>query len=306
MVGVTLAAPVVIPALALAMVAQKDRPAAAGLLGTLAVAAGMTGLFYYLGMRERPAASALAPADLRLLLPSPGLPSFPSGHAALAFAAAAYIGLRTKHTAILAMAVVLAMLVAFSRVYVGHHYPSDILAGAILGSTVGAAGYGLMRTHGKTIPEQMRWLVWPQIGLVVLVTMMAYLGILPRHLLAWPHADKVLHFLLFGAVAFWLNLWMGGRVTRIPLPGSRKERSRPVPVAVLIPLVLAAVEEGIQVTSPHRTGSPADLGADLLGLLLFWRLSEEVRMRAQRRRKITSATDPERPQKAPAKRAGCQ
>ena len=103
------------------------------------------------------------------------------------------------------------LAVAFGRVYLGHHYPSDIFAGAVLGAAVGAAGYGLI-----TLPQaNWRWLLGPQLAGVVFVTQIAYLGFLPLYLLRWPLADKVLHFLLLGAVAFWLNLWLKGQSLKV-------------------------------------------------------------------------------------------
>lgn len=94
---------------------------------------------------------------------------------------------------------------------------------------------------------------------------MAYLNILPKTLLSWPFADKVLHFFLFGAVVFWLNLWLKGRVITI-------WRWR-IPLAVLIPLVYAVLEEGAQVFSPYRTVDAVDLTCDLAGMIFFWRVS---------------------------------
>lgn len=60
--------------------------------------------------------------------------SFPSGHTCAAFAAG-MIWLRTlpwKQGR--AAAVVLAVLMGLSRLYVGVHYPSDVLAGAVIGA----------------------------------------------------------------------------------------------------------------------------------------------------------------------------
>ncbi len=66
---------------------------------------------------------------------SPGGPSFPSGHAAGSFAFAAFISVIAPRWAPLALA--WAALVASSRCVLGVHYPSDVLAGAVLGTTVG-------------------------------------------------------------------------------------------------------------------------------------------------------------------------
>lgn len=59
--------------------------------------------------------------------------SFPSGHTGSSFAAAVVIFLRLpKRYGILAM--VLAVLIGLSRLYVGVHYPTDVIAAAIIGT----------------------------------------------------------------------------------------------------------------------------------------------------------------------------
>ena len=153
------------------------------------------------------------------------------------------------------------------RVYLGLHYPSDVMGGAILGASVGAAGYGLI-VAWPTNRAAWQWLLWPQIALALLVTQMAYLDILPQALLHLPFIDKLLHFLLIGSIAFWLNLWLRGRA--VPLIGWY------IPLALLLPLTVALLEEGVQVFSPVRTADLGDLLSDLTGLLFFWWLSQKI------------------------------
>jgi undecaprenyl-diphosphatase len=84
--------------------------------------------------RSRP---YLAVEGVRALgLPPPHDPSCPSGHAAGSACFAAFFADRRRplRTALLAMG---AALVALSRVVLGVHFPLDVAAGALVGSTVG-------------------------------------------------------------------------------------------------------------------------------------------------------------------------
>ena len=62
-------------------------------------------------------------------------PSFPSGHASRAFAVATFLGLRYRWK-IGSGAMAFAVLVGLGRIYLGVHWPSDVLAGAVLGAAV--------------------------------------------------------------------------------------------------------------------------------------------------------------------------
>ncbi|HNB53704.1 MAG TPA: VanZ family protein [Anaerolineales bacterium] len=112
---------------------------------------------------------------------------------------------------------------------------------------------------------KLRWLIWPQIGLALFATIIAYLDLLPRELLAWPYSDKVLHFLLFGLIAFWLRFWS-------PQTGSFWKQNLPV----ILLLTYIITEECLQSFSPYRSFDFVDMGCDLAGVLLFWGLGKWI------------------------------
>lgn len=83
--------------------------------------------------RERP---CFALPEARLLLSKqPHSPSFPSGHATNSAAVAVVLFRYVPALRWLGLAA--AILLAYSRVYVGVHYPSDVLCGALIGTLVG-------------------------------------------------------------------------------------------------------------------------------------------------------------------------
>ncbi len=75
--------------------------------------------------------------DIHLLVGCGGGKSMPSSHAANAFGQAALFSLCVRRIKWYFWA--FGAVVAISRVFVGVHYPGDILAGALLGTTVGVA-----------------------------------------------------------------------------------------------------------------------------------------------------------------------
>jgi undecaprenyl-diphosphatase len=105
-----------------AAVALSDA-AAQGLAGLLKAATGV----------ERPPRRY---ADTHPLLPIPHDGSFPSGHAASSFACATVLAFARPRAA--PALYLLALAIGFSRVYVGAHWPLDVLGGAALGVAVGA------------------------------------------------------------------------------------------------------------------------------------------------------------------------
>jgi len=90
--------------------------------------------------RRRP---PLVYPEPRPLVGVPHSGSFPSGHAATAFACATVIAWTTPRLAVPAF--VLAVAISWSRVYVGVHWPLDVLGGAALGVLVATALLMLVR-----------------------------------------------------------------------------------------------------------------------------------------------------------------
>lgn len=75
---------------------------------------------------------------VELLIKAPLDASFPSGHTAVSFAAA--FALKAAGSPLWKPALAVAVVIAFSRLYLYVHWPSDVLAGALLGAAVGWAG----------------------------------------------------------------------------------------------------------------------------------------------------------------------
>lgn len=80
-----------------------------------------------------------------------GMYGFYSGHASNAFAVAFFMItlVSGKHKYLILVALTYALLTAYSRIYLGVHYPVDILAGAIAGAIIGT-GFALVHNKIRT------------------------------------------------------------------------------------------------------------------------------------------------------------
>ncbi|MFK7807710.1 MAG: phosphatase PAP2 family protein [Saprospiraceae bacterium] len=91
--------------------------------------------------RLRPCKTELIKAEVHLLVPCGSGYSFPSSHATNHFALAVFLIslLGTQFSKIKVPLLLWASLIAIAQVYVGVHFPFDVLVGALLGSLVGLA-----------------------------------------------------------------------------------------------------------------------------------------------------------------------
>jgi undecaprenyl-diphosphatase len=109
--------------------------------GAASVAAGLVtfSLVKRITGRERPCATE---SHCWAKLLPPDRFSFPSGHTITAFAVAVPIGL--FYPQMLAGLIFCAVSIASSRVLLGLHYLSDVLAGILIGCTIGIAAFSLL------------------------------------------------------------------------------------------------------------------------------------------------------------------
>ena len=128
---------------------ERGRRGAANGLAALAVTATIANGLKPFGRRKRPD-RVLNTVPSARQVPMPGTSSFPSGHSASAFAFATGVG--EVLPAVGASLRALATAVAYSRVHTGVHYPADVVAGAILGSTLAQASTRALRSRIRSAP----------------------------------------------------------------------------------------------------------------------------------------------------------
>lgn len=115
------------------------------------LAESISGLLKLWVERDRPPLTRPVPEPL---LEAPSTFSFPSGHATVAFACATVLALAVPRLRWWLYG--LAALIAFSRVYVGVHYPGDVLVGALLGVAIARALLMLAAVLRRSGPSKQR------------------------------------------------------------------------------------------------------------------------------------------------------
>ncbi|MER8018247.1 phosphatase PAP2 family protein [Streptomyces griseoluteus] len=115
------------------------------------VAYGVNAAVKLLVREDRPCRS-LRVATLEAC-PAPGDWSFPSNHAAIAAAAAVALLFVSRRLG--AVAVVAACAMAVSRVWVGAHYPHDVLAGVVVGAVSALLAMAALRGRAEAAAPRL-------------------------------------------------------------------------------------------------------------------------------------------------------
>ena len=105
----------------------------------------LANLFKYGIERPRPCRVTDWKGVMRFIAPRCGRYGYFSGHAANSMAAAIFAGLvlRSKYRNLIVILFLWSLLVGYSRIYLGVHYPGDVLTGWIIGSIIGWSFYKL-------------------------------------------------------------------------------------------------------------------------------------------------------------------
>lgn len=106
---------------------------------------------------DRPRPFLAHPGTVHVLIAKSSDPSFPSDHAAAAFAIAVAVFLVHRRIGLVVLAT--ALVVAYARVYVGAHYPGDVLGGAIIGAVVTLILWRPLAIIPTKINDAITWLI---------------------------------------------------------------------------------------------------------------------------------------------------
>lgn len=144
-VPISVATPIIIYSVGLIKKDSTIKKQAIFIGETFLVSAFITTALKHTIKRERPFDTY---PDIDKVTSAPGY-SFPSGHTSTAFATATSLSMAYPKWYVIAPSFVWASAVGYSRMHLGVHYPSDVLAGAIIGSGSAYISYKMNKWINK-------------------------------------------------------------------------------------------------------------------------------------------------------------
>lgn len=117
-----------------------------------------------------------------------------------------------------------------------------------------------------TIHQRWVFAFWVYLGILLSISLSAYLRIIPTEIKQFPYYDTILHFLLLGIAAYLSHQAIRKRKLQI--------FNFPIPIAPLIVFIFCIIDEIIQSFVPYRSADFTDLAADILGIIVFTWVAE--------------------------------
>ncbi len=136
----------------IALVSKRTRPVGVAMLLALVINHVATNMILKdIFQRPRPFVTF---SEIIPLIDKPGSFSFPSGHTSTSFAAAFAVFFMEKNKKYAIPGIVIAAMIGFSRMYIGVHYPGDILGGIIVGIVSAFAASAIVKLVGTKVKKQ--------------------------------------------------------------------------------------------------------------------------------------------------------
>ncbi|BAZ30280.1 hypothetical protein NIES4074_27360 [Cylindrospermum sp. NIES-4074] len=116
--------------------------------------------------------------------------------------------------------------------------------------------------------SHQRWVFafWVYLGILLSISLSAYLRVFPTQIAQIPYYDKILHFILLGIAAYVSYLSFNKRKIKI--------LNFYLPLAPLIVILFCILDEITQLLVPYRSFDLVDLACDICGIVLFTWLAE--------------------------------
>lgn len=89
-----------------------------------------------------------------------GMYGFVSSHTANSFGVTTYVALLLRRRWVTFCMVLLSIAVGYSRIYLGVHYPGDVMAGGLLGGIIGACCYKMWLFYSNNLKQRLSQYQW--------------------------------------------------------------------------------------------------------------------------------------------------
>ncbi|HWI65861.1 MAG TPA: phosphatase PAP2 family protein [Symbiobacteriaceae bacterium] len=190
-----------------------------------------------------------SPDDVRVIRPEPS-GAFPSGHSQNPLMFWGALALQARKTWLTVLLAIMVFLIGLSRLYVGVHWPLDLIGGWTIGAVMlwgFAATQGFWMGQRQSFGRQLMWaLVIPSVCLAISIA----LGMAPSLTLA---SDAASHFWI--TVGAYYGLWIGCVVEEEFVGFDPRRGGWGVQIAKVVVgiVLLLAVKEGFKLFLPDTT-----------------------------------------------------